>query len=217
MSPPVKPYLPAGRGEDPLSGREFWIMDNHNYALYARYVEAMKRKSDKAANKRFNDSTFRHFDAPTVLHIDAHADLDQPLQDLSPLLKGDPTQWEGDMQEKMRTYTTECTTVGSFIQPALESGLISDCIQIRSYYTLENLISSLSSTESSSSFILDIDLDFRAHEVFIPDHHLTIIQKIISSLASTSSLSSLTIATSPYFLDQHKAMKFLQQLKPVLQ
>lgn len=156
-------------------------MDNHNHALGIR-------------RKTISNSTNK----PTVIHIDAHADLE-------PTAKPFPTN---PTEDKTRDYVHSQTHIGSFIQPAVDSGLISDCIQIRSSYALEHL-----TLEAGTTYILDIDLDFRVDQKVIPQNHLTVIKNITTS----HNISCTTIATSPYFLDQEKAIRFLHQLKPILQ
>jgi len=56
--------------------------------------------------------------------------------------------------------------------------------------------------------ILDIDLDFRAPEMSIEKYEETI--KKTRALMEEASL--ITIATSPYFLDQNIALKILHDL-----
>ncbi len=174
------------------------IMDNHNHALplWRRY-----RKQQ-----------------PIIVHIDAHADL-EPVQAPIP----------DDVDEHgIRDYTHTETHIGSFILPALDSGLIADCVQVRSSYALENLYKTLPLSfstwsdistkdpriceDDTVSYILDIDLDFWALEKDIPPSHLSVIKEIIDRKPLL-----VTIATSPYFLDQDRALHFLEQLRPVLQ
>mgnify|MGYP005672046545 CR=1 FL=1 len=60
----------------------------------------------------------------------------------------------------------------------------------------------------STDFILDIDLDFWAPEMSISEKNKTI--EKTKELIHQASL--LTIATSPYFLEQEVALKLLQEL-----
>lgn len=166
-------------------------MDNHNYALYAWFDYWSKN------NKKTNNKI-------KVIHIDAHADMGKPMHDR----KCDIHRINESTLSHVWDYAITATTVGSFIQPAVDSGLISDCIQIRSSYALEHL-----TLEADITYILDIDLDFRVDQKVIPQNHLTVIKNI----ATSHNISCITIATSPYFLDQEKAIHFLHQLKPILQ
>ncbi len=56
--------------------------------------------------------------------------------------------------------------------------------------------------------LLDIDLDFRAPEMSIGQYEESI-EKTRELIAEAS---LVTIATSPYFLDQSKALEILQDL-----
>jgi hypothetical protein len=56
--------------------------------------------------------------------------------------------------------------------------------------------------------ILDIDLDFRAPEMSIDEYNKTI--NITRNLIQNSRV--VTIATSPYFLDQNLAIKIIKDL-----
>ncbi|HCB52085.1 TPA: hypothetical protein DEP21_06015, partial [Patescibacteria group bacterium] len=58
------------------------------------------------------------------------------------------------------------------------------------------------------NYTLDIDLDFRAPEMSIEKYSQTI-QKI---KALISNAKIITIATSPYFLDQTLALKILKDI-----
>lgn len=74
-------------------------------------------------------------------------------------------------------YTTHVCNVGNFIRPAIDVGIITECIRIKNEYDLnknggshpplqktkKNLSPSQGGTEGS--YILDIDLDFRAPEM----------------------------------------------------
>jgi hypothetical protein len=89
-----------------------WIMDNHNYALYARYQHI-------------------HPSSPQLIHIDSHADMNTPLRS--------PSSDDIDHDKSWRKYVTHQTTIASFIQPAQQLWQISDIQQIRSHHALEHL------------------------------------------------------------------------------
>ena len=96
---------------------------------------------------------------------------------------------------------TKCN-VGNFIEPALKANLISHMDQIRSEYKLLNY------QNIHKNYILDIDLDFRAEEMSIEQFDETI--KKTKSLILNAKV--VTIATSPYFLPQEKAIQLLHIL-----
>ena len=94
------------------------------------------------------------------------------------------------------------TQIASFIQPALRSGILSTCVQIRSEAKLQEIADSL---DSRDPYILDIDIDFFAHEENIQPK-ISLLQKLISSA------QLVTVATSPSFIDQERAMSIIQEL-----
>ncbi len=127
-----------------------------------------------------------------VIHIDAHADLGTNKNHLDTSKIGD------------KSYTWDFTNlqcqIGNFIPPFVEATWI-QCQQVRSSSKL------LSTTlVDSKQTILDIDLDFRALEKQIPREELSKVRELITSA------SLVTIATSPFFLDQDRALHFLEQI-----
>ena len=92
--------------------------------------------------------------------------------------------------------------VWNFIRPAIKSWLIRNVEQINTEYKLLNY-----ETEKND-LILDIDLDFRAPEMSIEKYEETITK--VKNLISKSRV--VTIATSPYFLDQNAAIKICKDL-----
>lgn len=152
-----------------------YIFDNHNHALYFRYLELQNQK--KAQKSDFD-----------LIHIDQHSDLNNN-QNLLP-------NW--DLDQVFNFVQDQCN-VGNFIIPALNEGLINNMTQIRSEYKL------LTFENPYKNYILDIDLDFRAEEMSIEKFNDTInkTKKLIPSA------KVVTIATSPYFLSQERAIKLL--------
>lgn len=152
-----------------------YIFDNHNHALYFRYLELRNQK--KAQKSDFD-----------LIHIDQHSDLNDN-QNLLP-------NWDLD---QIFNFVQDQCNVGNFIIPALNAHLIKNMTQIRSEYkllTFENLY---------KNYILDIDLDFRAEEMSIEKFNDTI-NKTKNLIPSAK---VVTIATSPYFLPQEKAINLL--------
>jgi hypothetical protein len=83
-----------------------------------------------------------------LVHIDQHSDCWKNENHLE-------LNWEENELEKVFKFCNEKCNVGNFIPPAIESGIITNQIQIRSTSALENL-----ETDKNQIFILDIDLDF---------------------------------------------------------
>jgi len=131
-----------------------------------------------------------------LIHIDQHSDLNQPSK-LPDFGLSDP-----DFINKIHTYTNTVANVGDFIVPSQAIALTGKCHQIRTEYGL------LHFDIPDFDYILDIDLDFRAPGMSISNHKQTIQQakKLIQKA------KCITIATSPYFLDQKLAIKTLNEL-----
>ena len=126
-----------------------------------------------------------------LLHLDQHSDM-----------KSNPFSIQQEKWESICSFTQNCCNVGNFILPALNSGLIWEVSQIRSEYAL------LQSQIPDKDYIFDIDLDFRAPEMGISNFEQTI--KKTKNLISSAKM--VTIATSPYFLDQKQALELIKLL-----
>ena len=165
-----------------LGGKPSYIFDNHNHAFFFWCLEKQKGSIQ---------------DGALLIHIDQHKDNRLPDSYL--------TVEESRDLSKVFTYTNTILNVGNFIPPAQKIGLIKDIIFLDSEYSLKNLNCA---TLPPNNIILDIDLDF-----FCPDMDyigndlkLAVIKKL-SPLANI-----ITFATSPYFIDQERAIRYLQQI-----
>lgn len=158
-----------------------YIMDNHNHALYCWYKEYLSWNIGKGL---------------PLIHIDQHSDMKDPVGwiDMSK---------ENDL-EYIATYVNEVCTIADFIQPALRSGLVGECVQVRTEYWIINgewwMV--------NDAYILDIDIDFWAPEMGIEEFDRTI-QKTRQLIAGAS---MVTIATSPCFIDQERAVEIVTML-----
>ena len=110
-----------------------------------------------------------------LIHIDQHTDMNS-----------------SEFELNLENPNLDVYNVWNFIQPATKSWLINKVEQINTEYKLLNF-----QTECDN-LILDIDLDFRAPEMSIEKYSETI--EKTKNLISKSRV--VTIATSPYFLDQ---------------
>jgi hypothetical protein len=159
-----------------------YIFDNHNYALYFWWIHEPH--------------------GLPVIHIDQHADLAKNTY----VLPKNYTHTE------LASFTTGKCNVGNFIIPALDAGIISECIWIKNQYNFEHpapLVDALLHWKDTTHppYIIDIDLDFRVPEMGISlDETLPQVQKLMRGA------SLITIATSPYFLDQQLALDILWTL-----
>lgn len=129
-----------------------------------------------------------------LVHIDQHADMRKPSKPPSI-----------DISKKIRlqdvfTYTNFELNVGNFIKPAMEINLFSKIEMINSSESFKCKI--------PDDFILDIDLDIFAPELDYIDYQLKI-DKITNYIARSN---FITIATSPYFIEQDYAIKIIQSL-----
>jgi hypothetical protein len=165
-----------------------YIFDNHNYALYFW-----------AKQWAINNHPY------TVIHIDQHSDLGTPPEWL-PVENMDVKNYVPTAWNDIAHYSTHICNVGNFIRPALDAWIISDCLRIKNQYDLEQFDGSYPSLHKEN-YILDIDLDFRAPEM---GTDLTKSIPLVQSLMREASL--ITIASSPYFLDQNYALEVLGRL-----
>ena len=155
------------------------IMDNHNHALYFRYQ----------AFKLWVISPW-----VALIHIDQHADMNEPAARIDEARVNDLSY--------VAEYVNTQTQIASFIKPALQSGLVSECIQVRSEAKLQEIADF---KLDGLSYILDIDIDFFAHETDV-SWKIELIRKLMRGAAL------VTIATSPSFIDQKRALELVRML-----
>ena len=161
-----------------------YIVDNHNHALTFWY--------------KHNTTTWNLKPATcNLVHIDQHADT-KPNNNQLPI-----TNYELPITN-IEAFINTQTNVGNFISAALNNWIINEVIQIRTDYALHNL---KPSTFNLQPFILDIDVDFwdgKSQQEMESDF------EIIRKLVDNACL--ITIATSPYFIDQKRAIEIVKQL-----
>ena len=120
-----------------------------------------------------------------LIHIDQHTDMNTSEFDLD-----------------IKNPNLDVYNVWNFIQPAIKSWLINKVEQINAEYKLLNF------QTDEDNLILDIDLDFRAPEMSIEKYFETIRKTRELILKSRV----VTMATSPYFLNQQLAIKLCKEL-----
>jgi hypothetical protein len=131
----------------------------------------------------------------SLLHIDQHSDI----KENSHQLPVDLLQTERSLE--VFRFVQRSTHVGNFIQPALQAGLISEMIPILSEYALKHIEMPI------KPYILDIDLDFWAPEMGNQlSFSLPLVQQLIKKAVC------VTIATSPYFLKQERAIALVKDM-----
>lgn len=126
-----------------------------------------------------------------LIHIDQHSDLNE-----------NPFSLEAQHLDQIFDFVQMKCNVGNFIKPALENWFINTMQQIRSEYGL------LQYENHYQNYILDLDLDFWADEMGIEQREETI--RKTKNLILWAKV--VTIATSPYFLEQEQAIKILYAL-----
>lgn len=129
-----------------------------------------------------------------LVHIDQHTDMRIPERMLSP-----ETFDAMDIPELFQ-YTNYDLNVGNFIQPALAAGLFSG-VEI-----IDHAAAFDRSFEEAS--VLDIDVDIFSDDMaYIPaDNKMTFIKDCIRSA------NIITVATSPYFIDQETAISLVKMM-----
>lgn len=134
-------------------------------------------------NKEFNKGC-------TLVHVDQHKDMREP----------DNYNVDINNLDDIFAYTNEILNVGNFIQPALKKEIFSQVIIIDSSYGFD--------VKVKGEYVLDIDLDIFSKDMdYIPyDFRLNKIKDLIKGA------KVITIATSPYFIEQDYAIKVLKEL-----
>lgn len=129
-----------------------------------------------------------------LVHIDQHSDMREPAEYPNFLLNKKINLQEGF------NYTNQILNVGNFIKPALELGLFSEVQIIDSTTSFK--------WDVPIRYILDIDLDIFSDDMAYLDDELKI-NKIKNYIQKAD---YITIATSPFFINQSQALKKLQTL-----
>jgi hypothetical protein len=127
-----------------------------------------------------------------LVHVDQHKDM-----------RGAAEPYCGAALKDVFDYTNQVLNVGNYIQPAIECGLIGEVQLVTSEVELQN-----HEFLSKKNKILNLDLDFFAPEMDYIDFDLA---KIFVQEQARSA-NFITIATSPFFIEQEKALEVLKVL-----
>jgi len=168
-------------------GKKVYLVDNHNHVYFFWYLAR---------------SLWIISDNVLLYHIDEHADTRDPKKYL---LKP-----ESQNLKKVFEYTNFFLNVWNYIVPAEKEGLIWKTLQIRSEDALNNYMDwEFSQYETSHrKIILNLDLDFFEPELDFIDYDKK--KNVILDIAEKSDL--ITICTSPYFIDQERAIEVLKEV-----
>lgn len=128
----------------------------------------------------------------TLIHIDQHKDMRVPER-----------LYEGSSLDDAFDYTNFYLNVGNYISPAQQAGLIGEIQFVTSGEALTDL-----GLTSRTNKILNIDLDFFAPEMSYIDFDRA--RRFVH--AHLPGTAFITIATSPFFIDQDRAIEVLKKL-----
>lgn len=128
-----------------------------------------------------------------LVHIDQHKDTREPAEHLDASLD----QWS---LKQVFDYTQDVLNVGNFISPALKAGLFSEVDILDNESAFRSII--------KPAEVLDLDMDIFSPEMDYIDRVLKI--KVVREYFQQAKL--ITIATSPYFIDQDKVIDLIKEL-----
>lgn len=125
-----------------------------------------------------------------LLHVDQHKDTRRP------------DNFNVDIEDlvDVSRYTNEVLNVGSFIVPAIEKKIFSNIHIVDSSYSLNEVV--------DYRYILDLDLDFFSEDMDYIDFDYKI-KRVKEYIEGTD---FITVATSPYFIEQKRAIEVFKQL-----
>ena len=162
-----------------------FIFDNHNHAIVFRYNIVHNNKIKNAE----------------LIHIDQHSDC-RENENLLNLI------WDENELEKVFRFWNEKCNVWNFILPAIKSWIIKNQFQIRSNNALQNL-----KINKNQNFILDIDLDFCLNWIDRNKINKKAVKILKNKFDEIWKFAlCVTIATSPYFLNQQKAIEIIKEI-----
>lgn len=131
-----------------------------------------------------------------LFHIDEHSDLREP-----------PHYFAGDASNmrQVADYTNRVLNVGNYIKSAVALGLFDDVVRVQGESELDT---HLAAGVPTRPFVLNIDLDFWSeHMDYIPQKKKDELVRILAPRAAC-----ITIATSPFFIPQDRAISVLHRL-----
>lgn len=159
-----------------------YVFDNHNHAFSFWAGEKLRGALSSPA---------------VIVHVDQHRDTRVPGRMPSP---------DGLLtDEGIVRYANTELNVGNFIPAAIHAGLADHVVQIGSESDMDNF---RKGQVDGMKLILDVDLDFFAPELdYIPnDKKISFIRGLLPQAAI------VTIATSPFFIGQSRAISFLGRI-----
>jgi hypothetical protein len=129
----------------------------------------------------------------TLVHLDQHRDTRTPTEPFEP----------ASTLEQIFHYTNVHLNVGNYIAPARQAGLVGDTLMVTGGAGLDDV-----ALAGRPNTILNIDLDFFAPEMsYIAFDR---VRRFIDAYLPSAVL--ITVATSPFFVDQERAIAALHRL-----
>ena len=125
-----------------------------------------------------------------LVHIDQHKDMREP------------ENYDVDIEniEDVFRYTNYVLNVGNFIKPALYHNIFSEAVIIDSTYGLE--------IDVEGEIVLDIDLDIFSKDM----EYISFDLRVNKIREYIDRAKVITIASSPFFIEQDYAIKVLKEL-----
>ena len=190
--------------------KKIYLFDNHNHAYYFWYL---------ARNKKLIQ------DNSILFHIDEHADTRDPILDNNylnyekPWLNKDilnikTTKYllkpESLNLDNIYKYTNYYLNVWNYIIPAEREWLVSKTIQIKTEFALREYLGwkYTKYLSPNKSIILNLDLDFFQPDLDFIDYDFK--KEVILDLMNKADI--ITVATSPFFIDQDLAIKVFKDI-----
>lgn len=155
------------------------VVDNHNHVFYFWHEALAKKLIQRGA---------------TLVHIDQHKDA------RTPDVFFDGENLDDVNLEEVFNYTNEVLNVGNYIIPAQKNGLLGAVQFVTSEAAFDD-----KTFMNTGNKILNIDMDFFAPEMTYINFDRA--KNFILEQAKTANI--ITIATSPFFIDQKLAIKRL--------
>lgn len=131
-----------------------------------------------------------------LYHVDEHSDMRKPEKFI---LKD-----EAKDISKVFEYTNFELNVGNYIIPAIEEWILKEVIQVRNKQNLEDY----DFFKNQKDIILNLDLDFFEPNLDYIDYQLK--KKVILDIAKKAKV--ITVATSPFFINQDLAIRVFSDL-----
>lgn len=125
-----------------------------------------------------------------LLHVDQHKDTREP----------DNFDVDIENMYDVSRYTNEVLNVGNFIKPAMYYDIFSELSIVDSEYGLKRDI--------NNDYILDLDLDFFSRDM----DYIDLDFKINRVREYIGNAKLITVATSPFFIEQDRAIDIFKKL-----